>query len=104
MRGATRAPLNPIPIYAAQRRISFVIKSLHFFEVFAHGPSLEMDYRKKRIIKRILISYSIGFSIVLIAFLITKDSLVALTFFIASLFAPLRMVFPGYSEDKSQKE
>jgi len=81
-----------------------IIKILHFFKAFAHEPSLKMDYRKKRIIRKILISYLIGFSIVLIAFLMTKNSLVALTFFIASLFAPLRMIFPGYSEDKSQKQ
>ncbi len=59
-----------------------------------------MDKKK---VKKILVIYVIAFLFVIVIGIATRSMLVTLTLFVSSLFAPLRIIFPGYSRSKKNK-
>jgi archaellum biogenesis protein FlaJ (TadC family) len=53
-------------------------------------------------IKRVIIAYAITFFFVIILSVIAQDKLATLTFVVAGIFAPLRLIFPGFSARKEE--
>ncbi|MBU1454304.1 MAG: hypothetical protein KKD01_06205 [Proteobacteria bacterium] len=56
------------------------------------------------LIKKIIFSYGIALLFVGFIHLIFKNYLATLSFLVAAIFAPLRMIFPGYSKRHSHNE
>lgn len=58
----------------------------------------------KKQLRKILLIYGVAFILVIIIGVITKSTLATLTFLVAAIFAPLRIIFPGYSSEKNASE
>jgi hypothetical protein len=58
----------------------------------------------RTLIKKIIFSYGIALLIVGFIHLIFQNYLATITFLVAAVFAPLRMLFPGYSKRHSHNK
>jgi hypothetical protein len=59
---------------------------------------------RKNSLRKALLIYGSSLCIILIIFLLTENKVLALTLLVGSLFAPIRVLFPGYSRKPKEKD